>query len=135
MDNMDIVELRGINKEYCSGTKDTVVRALNGVRLDIKRAVFNAVTGTSGSGKSTLLHIMGGLDTATAGSVVYNTGDGSIDITGLGEESLAEFRINYQAGSSRFVYSYSIVPVFVLGGVITAVMAKVSDTRLLVYAG
>lgn len=35
---------------------------------------------------------MGGLDTATAGSVVYNTGDGSIDITGLGKESLAEFR-------------------------------------------
>ena len=51
MDNVDIVELRGINKEYCSGTKDTVVRALNGVRLDIKRATLMLLLALPGAGK------------------------------------------------------------------------------------
>lgn len=107
MDNMDIVELRGISKEYASGTENTAVQALNGVSLNIKRGTFNAVTGTSGSGKSTLLHVMGGIDTATEGSVVYNTGNGSIDITGLGEDSLAEFR---QKNVGFVFQSFNLVP-------------------------
>lgn len=107
MDNMDIVELRGISKEYGNGTGDNVVKALDSVSLNIKKAAFNAVTGTSGSGKSTLLHIIGGLDAATSGSVVYNTGDGNIDITGLGEDGLAEFR---QRNVGFVFQSFNLIP-------------------------
>jgi ABC-type lipoprotein export system ATPase subunit len=48
------------------------VAALDGIDLDIHRGEFLAIVGVSGSGKSTLLHLLGGLDTPTAGSIKVN---------------------------------------------------------------
>ena len=63
---MTILELTDIQKHYKNG--DTVVRALDGVSLTIRRGEFVAIMGQSGSGKSTLMNIIGCLDRPTSGS-------------------------------------------------------------------
>jgi len=64
--NATLLELSDIHKHYKNG--ETVVRALDGVALKIRRGEFVAIMGQSGSGKSTLMNIIGCLDRPTAGS-------------------------------------------------------------------
>ena len=62
-----VLAARGLRKEYGKG--DRLVRAVDGVDLEVGRGETVAVMGPSGCGKSTLLHLLGGLDRATAGEV------------------------------------------------------------------
>jgi macrolide transport system ATP-binding/permease protein len=61
-----LLELTDLHKHYQNG--DSIVRALDGVSLNIRRGEFVAIMGQSGSGKSTLMNIIGCLDRPTAGS-------------------------------------------------------------------
>ncbi len=62
-----VLRARGLRKEY---GKDTgLVRAVDGVDLDVAPGETAAVMGPSGCGKSTLLHLLGGLDRPSAGEV------------------------------------------------------------------
>jgi putative ABC transport system ATP-binding protein len=81
-----LIDVHGLVKEYRRG--DQVVRALDGVDLVVEVGEFVSVTGPSGSGKSTLLHLLGGLDTPSAGSVAVE----GRDLAGLDDASLTEFR-------------------------------------------
>ena len=99
---MTVLETRDLKKYYGAG--DTLVKALDGVDLQVENGEFVAIVGTSGSGKSTLLHMLGGLDRPTGGSVLV---DGK-DIFSLKDEELTIFRRR----KIGFVFqAYNLVPV------------------------
>jgi lipoprotein-releasing system ATP-binding protein len=77
---------------------DREVRVLRGLELQVKASEEIAIVGQSGTGKSTLLHVLGSLETPTAGKVYF---DGQ-DLFALGERALAEFR-NLKLG---FVFQF-----------------------------
>ncbi len=83
---MKILQTNNLTKYYGAGP--VLVKALDGVTLEIEKGSFTAIVGTSGSGKSTLLHMLGGLDTPTGGSVVV---DGE-ELRGMERNELTIFR-------------------------------------------
>ncbi|MFW6163645.1 MAG: ABC transporter ATP-binding protein [Planctomycetota bacterium] len=95
------IQARGLRREYRIGP--STVQALRELDLDVHRGEFLAVLGVSGSGKSTLLHLLGGLDTPTAGSVLVDGRD-------LGSFTSRE-RTVYRRTVVGFVFqSYYLVP-------------------------
>jgi putative ABC transport system ATP-binding protein len=84
-----VIELREVRKTYELG--DIAVHALRGVSLTMQRGEYVAIMGPSGSGKSTLMHILGCLDTPTAGSYRLN----GIDVSGVAEDDLSDLRNRY----------------------------------------
>ncbi|PVV84524.1 ABC transporter ATP-binding protein [Dehalogenimonas alkenigignens] len=80
------MRVRDLKKDYRLG--EETVHALAGVSLDLEKGDFAAFVGPSGSGKSTLLHLIGGLDTASEGSI---TVDGR-DLSRASDRELAEYR-------------------------------------------
>lgn len=70
---MNLIELEGVSKTYRIG--EQVIRALDGVDLLIEGGEFVSIIGPSGSGKSTLMHLIGCLDTPTAGKLVVDGAD------------------------------------------------------------
>jgi len=81
-----MIELQKVTRTYRMGSEE--IHALNHVTLTIADGEFVAVVGPSGSGKSTLLHVIGGLDTPTAGRVIV---DGQ-DLSQARDRELAAFR-------------------------------------------
>jgi putative ABC transport system ATP-binding protein len=99
---MNIVETADLRRTYGEG--ETAVHALAGVTLSFPAGQFTAIMGPSGSGKSTLMHLLAGLDSPTAGSVVV---DGQ-QLSGLGDKGLTELRRDRLG----FVFqAFNLVPV------------------------
>lgn len=97
-----ILKAIGLKKYYGKG--ETLVKALDGVDLEIERGKFTAVIGTSGSGKSTLLNMLGGLDTPGEGSIRV----GETELARLNSEQATIFR-RKQIG---FIFqNYNLIPV------------------------
>ncbi|MDH6299889.1 ABC transporter ATP-binding protein [Polynucleobacter sphagniphilus] len=63
-----VLSAKNLAKQYGEG--DTVVEVIKSVDLEVAPSEKVAIVGSSGSGKSTLLHILGGLDTASSGTVI-----------------------------------------------------------------
>ena len=80
------IEAVGVSKIFLQG--ETEVHALRGVDLEVERGTFLAVMGRSGSGKSTLLHIIGALETPTAGRLAVS----GVDYEGLDDNGLTAVR-------------------------------------------
>ena len=94
-------ELRDVSRRYGDG--DTAVVAVDGVTLDIDEGEFVVIAGPSGSGKTTLLQLLGGLDRATSGSVLFE----GRDLGTVGDRELAELRL----GTLGFIFQqFNLVP-------------------------
>ena len=99
---MSILRTEGLKKNY--GKDENLVRALDGVNLEINKGEFVAIVGTSGSGKSTLLHMLGGLDRPSEGKVIVD----DKDIFSMNNDELTIFRRR----NIGFVFqSYNLVPI------------------------
>ena len=81
-----LIHISGLTKHYQMG--GTIVRALDGVDLDIEAHTFTVVMGPSGSGKSSLLYLLGGLDRSTSGEITIN----GERLDQMDENALALFR-------------------------------------------
>ena len=81
-----LVSIKALEKEFVSGKR--VLKVLKGITIDILENEFVVILGASGSGKSTLLNIIGGMDSATSGSIVVN----GTDLSGTSENKLADYR-------------------------------------------
>ena len=82
-----LLEARDVVREFRLGER--AVRALRGVSVAVQSGEYVAITGPSGSGKSTLLHILGGLDSADAGSVALE----GVPLERLGDSALTRIRL------------------------------------------
>ncbi len=82
-----IYDVRGVAKFFTKG--DSVVRAVDGVDLDIEAGEFVALEGPSGSGKTTLLQLLGALDRPSEGQVLFE----GRDLATLRDHQLAELRL------------------------------------------
>ena len=98
---MDILQTENLTKYY--GEEPLVVKALDGITLQIEQGSFTAIVGTSGSGKSTLLHMLGGLDTPTGGSVV-------VDGQSLGKMNRSELTIFRRRKIGFIFQNYNLIP-------------------------
>jgi putative ABC transport system ATP-binding protein len=101
MSGRPVFAVRGVTKVY--GTGGLTVHALRGIDLDLFEGEFVVLLGASGSGKSTLLNILGGLDSATAGTVCYR----DAEITSWSQAQLTEFRREHVGFVFQF---YNLIP-------------------------
>ena len=86
MEKPNIIELKGVAKYYQMG--ENIVKALDGVDINIEEGDFVAIMGPSGSGKSTGMNLTGSLDLATKGDIYL----GGENIELLEESELAQVR-------------------------------------------
>jgi putative ABC transport system ATP-binding protein len=101
----NVVEVKNVHKQYSLGS--TLVRALNGVTLEIRKGEFTALIGASGSGKTTLLNLVGSLDEADQGDIAIE----GVHLSTLNEDQKSFLR-NEKIG---FIFqSFNLIPVLTI---------------------
>ena len=93
---MSFITFKDVSKIYQMG--EVQIKALDNVSFDIDKGEFVVVLGESGAGKTTILNILGGMDTASSGSIII---DGK-DISNAGKKELCDYR-RYDIG---FVFQF-----------------------------
>lgn len=93
---MAYIDIKNVTRVYDTG--DVKINALSGVDLEIERGELAIIVGPSGAGKTTLLNLLGGMDTASSGSIYV---DGR-QLVGLRGRELTRFR-RYDVG---FVFQF-----------------------------
>ena len=83
---MAYIEFRNVCKIYGSGEQE--IRALDNITFDVEKGELCGIVGPSGAGKTTLLNILGGMDTATSGTVML----AGREISKLGDRELTDYR-------------------------------------------
>ncbi len=97
----DFVKLEQVTKVYKMG--EVEIRAVDGIDFSIAKGEFVVIVGPSGAGKTTVLNILGGMDTATSGSVLVDKND----IAKYSPKKL----IGYRRDDIGFVFQfYNLIP-------------------------
>lgn len=97
----DFVKLEQVTKVYKMG--EVEIRAVDGIDFSIAKGEFVVIVGPSGAGKTTVLNILGGMDTATSGSVLVDKND----IAKYSPKRL----IGYRRDDIGFVFQfYNLIP-------------------------
>ena len=115
-----LYELRNVRRVYRTGAGE--VAALDGVDVEIGAGEFVAVEGPSGSGKSTLLQLLGALDRATSGSVLF---DGR-ELRELNDKALTSVR----SRDIGFVFqSFNLIPTLTAAENVEVAMVPLGGDR------
>lgn len=96
-----MLEFKNVSKIYEVGNQK--VNALNDVSFTINKGEFTVILGPSGSGKSTILNILGGMDRATEGTVMFD----DREITKLSDHQLSIYRRDVIGFVFQF---YNLIP-------------------------
>lgn len=97
-----VIKAHGLKKSYHM-SKTNVIRALDGVDLEVHRGDFVAIVGPSGCGKSTLLHMLGLLDGLDAGTLTID----GVETSSMKEKQATKFR----AQKIGFVFQgFNLIP-------------------------
>jgi putative ABC transport system ATP-binding protein len=73
VNNSHFIQVKNLSRHYQMGS--TKISAIHDVSFSVEKGEFVSILGRSGSGKSTLLNLLGGLDSATSGSITFNGAD------------------------------------------------------------
>ena len=96
-----IAEFVDVHRHYQMG--DSLVRALNGVSMQVMRGDYITIMGRSGSGKSTMLNLLGCLDRPTSGE--YRVG--KRNVSNLSDDELSDVR----STEIGFIFqSFNLIP-------------------------
>ena len=96
-----ILKARQLVKTYGKG--QNLVRALDGVSLEIREGELLAILGSSGSGKTTLLNMLGGMDQPDSGSILF----GNKELTGISDREMT----NYRRRHVGFIFqNFNLIP-------------------------
>lgn len=101
----EAVRIESLVRHYRLG--QSVIRAVDGISLSIKKSEFAALLGASGSGKSTLMNLIAGLDHPTSGAIFVE----GQDLSKLRSDELAQYR-RYTVG--MVFQSFNLVPTMTL---------------------
>ena len=97
----DFVSFSDVVREYHTG--HIPVRAADGISFSLEKGKFSVIVGPSGAGKTTILNILGGMDTATSGTVFVN----GRDISRLSKHDIC----SYRRDDVGFVFQfYNLIP-------------------------
>ncbi|MGN0660152.1 MAG: ABC transporter ATP-binding protein [Oscillospiraceae bacterium] len=95
------IELKDVKKTYKMG--EVEINAADGIDFEIEKGEFVVIVGPSGAGKTTVLNIIGGMDTATGGTV-------TVDGTDISKFSPAKLT-KYRREDIGFVFQfYNLIP-------------------------
>ena len=98
-----IVSVKNLEKTFVSESESLTV--LSDLNLELPKGKKIVITGESGSGKSTLLNIIGGIESATRGSVTAYSGENEEwEVTSLKEKELSRYRSNFTGLIFQFHY-------------------------------
>ncbi|NLG04418.1 MAG: ABC transporter ATP-binding protein [Clostridia bacterium] len=96
-----LVKFEHVSKEYKSG--DRVFYALKDANFEIMPGEMVVILGPSGAGKSTLLNLLGGMDSASSGSILFE----DVDLTSYKDDQLTEYRARNVGVVFQF---YNLIP-------------------------
>jgi len=96
-----MITFKNVSKEYQIGEQK--VQALKQISFSIEEGQFTVILGPSGSGKSTALNLLGGMDRATSGEILFD----DKKISALSDQELTDYRRNIIGFVFQF---YNLIP-------------------------